>query len=343
MSKFKSNLAIGKKIDNGHFGEVHMADDDVHGQVAVKIIRRDPNEDDATWQNMKKEFMSEAQLLAKAAHPNIVPVYHLVESNDGQSIQYCMEYCSGGSLKSIYEARPQSISEVRKIANDVLLGLDALHARGMIHRDIKPGNILLDGNGTARIADFGLVTDRIVLGYASQQGYKDHVAYEVWHGKGTSVRSDIWALGMTLYRLLHGEAWYTETDLPRYHIRDGNFCDRLKWLPHIPKQWRRMIRAMMYDDTDRRLQSVGQVQNALSRLPVSPDWACEVRRAEVEWSRQSGNRVVWVLLNRHSSRKHEWRSWSEPLTTGRSKTLARSEGVISASQAKKELEAHLLP
>ena len=85
---------------------------------------------------------------------------------------------------------------VRKAGTEVLMGLAALHARQMLHRDIKPGNILIDTAGVALIGDFGLVTDDLLLGYGSQAGYGDHIAYEVWQGKGTSAKSDIWALGI---------------------------------------------------------------------------------------------------------------------------------------------------
>jgi serine/threonine-protein kinase len=211
----------------------------------------------------------------------------------------------------------------------------------MIHRDLKPGNILLDENGVARIGDFGLVTDKLIFGYADKAGYNDHLAYEVWQVGVTSVRSDIWALGMTLYRLLHGKAWYEETVLPRYEIRNGGFSNKLKWLPHIPKRWRRLIRLMMHDDPASRAQSAGQVQAAFSGLPVTPTWNCSVNGAEVQWTQAKGARSIKVVWDRDIKGKSRWRAWSEPAVgSGKAHTLGKSDGLVSLSQANKELVSY---
>src|SRR5690606_29051360 len=118
-------------------------------------------------------------------------------------------FCHGGSLEPAYRKGPIDDATVLKIAREVCLGLAALHDRGMVHRDIKPGNILLDRNGVAKVSDFGFVTDEIVEGYAAGAGYLDHLAPEYYSSGVTSTRSDLWALGVTLYRLLHGHAWYS--------------------------------------------------------------------------------------------------------------------------------------
>ncbi|WP_395175368.1 serine/threonine-protein kinase [Roseibium alexandrii] len=339
MNEYVANLVVGHKIGSGHFGDVHLAEDQVHGKVAVKIIRQKETQSDQDWTDEKTEFLAEAQNLASAAHPNIVPVYHLLESADGKSLQYCMKLCAGGSLQDSYESGPMNFASVRKIGTEVLLGLDALHARGMIHRDIKPGNILIDEFGIARIGDFGLVTDNLLFGYANAAGYSDHLAFEVWERGLTSVRSDIWAFGMTLYRLLHGQSWYSETQLPRYSIADGDFNQKLRWLPHVPRRWRRAIRSMMVDDPANRLQTVGQAQAAFSGLPVEPDWTCRMDGNCVHWQRNSGSRTIRVDWKRHSPRRHEWKAWSEPSNgIGQVRTLAGSNGIIGLRQAIRELE-----
>jgi serine/threonine-protein kinase len=212
----------------------------------------------------------------------------------------------------------------------------------MIHRDIKPANILLDARGNALISDFGLVTDDLVLGYASQAGYTDHIAYEVWMGKGTSVKSDIWAFGATLYRLLHGKLWYDEMPEPRDLIAHGGFADGLKWLPHVPKRWRRVIRQMMEDNTSKRYQTAEQALGAVGSLPVTPVWQATVAPDKVRWEQTKGNRlnvVEWI----RTPRQTEWTAWSEPTAgaKGQKKTLGGSKGIVPASKAISQLEAFL--
>ncbi|MBZ9675258.1 serine/threonine-protein kinase [Mesorhizobium sp. ES1-1] len=339
MSDYVSGLKVGAKLGNGHFGEVFMGEDPAHGQVAVKILRREKFHDDTTWPTYKESYLAEAQNLSKASHRNVVKVHHVVEASDGESVLICMAFCSGGSLQKSFENGPMTLSAVRKIGTEVLMGLGAMHARGMIHRDIKPANLLLNGRSEAQLSDFGLVTDDLVLGYASQAGYSDHIAYEVWNGKGTSVRSDIWALGMTLFRLLHGKIWYEAAPSPQHVVEHGGFANTLKWLPHIPKPWRRAIRKMLNDDDSARYQNAAQALAGLSNLPVTPVWETAVALDSVRWQQLRGDRRIFVEWQRHSPRKHEWKAWSEPVGSGRIRQLGASSGAVGARQAVSKLEA----
>lgn len=332
-------LVLGKRLGKGHFGEVFLGEDGVHGVVAVKVLARKPEDTEAEWHALRTSFLTEAQHLSKARHRNVVQVHHIDEPKEGECIRFCMAYCPGGSLQSAFEKGPMSLLRLRKVATEVTLGLEALHSRGMLHRDIKPGNILIDGFEVAQLGDFGLVTDDLILGYGSQAGYSDHIAFEVWSGSGTSVKSDIWALGMTLYRLLHGQTWYEAAiDAPRSVVQDGKFVEELKWLPHVPKAWRRLIRKMLNDDPALRYQSASQVLNALSALPT-PGWTTEVAGSEIRWELVSTGRRKVVLWQLHSARRHEWKAWSEPTARGgRKMSLAGSNGVVQKSLAIKQLE-----
>lgn len=338
MSEPKTTL--GKLLGSGHFGKVYLANDQVHGEVAVKVIERDTSKPPAKWDEQKDRFLKEAQNLAKATHRNIVRVFHLEEADGGNSVRICMELCRGGSLQGAYEAGPKNLLQVRNIGSQVLLGLGALHARELLHRDLKPGNILMDEHGKIKIGDFGLVTDDLILGYADVEGYiyVDHLAYEVWHGSGTSEKSDVWAFGMTMFRLLHGHNWYQRTPKPRGEIVNGGFADTLEWLPHIPKRWRRVIREMLRDDTAARLQNVSAVQAKFASLPVAPLWQCKVETAKVVWERQAKGRRIVVVWSQHSATKHEWSARSEPTTSGRTRKLGGSAGVTGRRIVIKQLE-----
>ena len=339
MSDLKSNLKLGRKIGKGHFSVVHLATDDVHGDVAVKVLRQQPGESATEWLARKDGLLQEGQHLSQATHPNVVRVHHLLESSTDDAILLVMSYCAGGSLQTIFEAGPMVLSEVRRISTDVCMGLGALHSRGMLHRDIKPGNILLTADNVAQLGDFGLVTDNLILGYGSQVGYADHLAKEVWNGGATSVKTDVWALGMTIYRLLHGSEWYSSLPAaPRDVIRHGGFARSLPWLPHIPDRWRRTVRKMMHDDPQHRYQSSGQVMSALAQLPILPEWSCTVTAPEVRWTRETDNRCIKATWTRHAQNAHEWSAWSEPLAQGRNRTLGGSNSILNRAQAENQLK-----
>ncbi len=191
-----------------------------------------------------------------------------------------MDLCQG-SLEKEYKTGPMPLSRLRRVATDVTHGLQALHARGLLHRDLKPGNLLIGRDGTAKLGDFGFVTDEIAYGYASGAGYVNHLAPEFFDGRITSEKTDIWALGMTFYRLLHGSEWYTQSPAPRQVVPLGGFASKLKWLPHVPKKWRRVLRTMLRDDPKRRYQTATAVFEALSSLSIEPDWKCSVSATEV--------------------------------------------------------------
>ncbi len=333
MAGFTSGLELGDQIGAGHFGKVFKGNDPAHGAVAVKVLSREAHHDDEAWDAYKSGALSEAQHLSKATHRNVVQVHHVLEGGGGNSVVICMAFCPGGSLQTKFEQGPMTLPAVRKAATEVLLGLGALHAREMLHRDIKPANILLDSQGVAQISDFGLVTDDLILGYGSQAGYSDHIAYEVWHGSGTSTKTDIWALGMTLYRLVHGQVWYDEAPDPRDLIRHGDFVETLKWLPHIPKAWRTVIRKMLNDNPANRYQNASQALTGIASLSIEPVWTTTVAPDVVRWDQTKGQRRLRVEWERISQRKHSWRAWSEPLTSGRPRTLGGSDGIVGQAEA----------
>lgn len=180
MDQLTSPLVLGKRIGDGYFGEVYEAVDPIHGQVAVKVLRSDPAESQSDWMVRRLELLHEGQRLRKAEHQHVVRVLQVLEPSDhDKSLHLVLEFCAGGSVGSLYEKGPLTTSRVRGIATQVAMGLEALHNRGMIHRDVKPANILLDEQQNIKIGDFGLVSDNLVLGYASNQGYSDHLAPEV--------------------------------------------------------------------------------------------------------------------------------------------------------------------
>lgn len=342
-----SGLKTGKLLGAGYFGQVYLGEDEAHGTVAVKVLTPKPHWTAVEWEERRKGFVGEAQRLSKAADDHVVQVHHVVADDDDDSVRICMEFCPGGSLQKPYEQGPMTLKAVQQVATDTLLGLQTLHLRDMLHRDIKPANLLRDARGRVKLGDFGLVTDELIKGYAdlADYAYGDHLAHEVWHGRGTSVKSDIWAVGATLYRLLHGKQWYDLTERPQDTIPGGGYADRLVWLPHVPKRWRRVIRQMMEDNTDKRYASADQALSAVSSLPNQPEWECTVDPdgSAVRWELLRGNRVHVVAWDR-TPKKNRWSAWTEPMPgiKGQKKTLDGSTGSLSAKAATSALESYFL-
>lgn len=336
--KLVSGLQINDSLGNGHFSEVFEGKDPVRGRVAVKHPLRLDDETEEEWICRRAELLHEGTRLREAEHPNVVRVFQALASEDGEDIYLVLEHCNGGCLQADYLKGPLSLRRVRRILTEVSLGLQAIHSRGMLHRDIKPSNILLDANGTAKISDFGLVTDEIILGYATAAGYVDHLAPEVFANGLTSIRSDIWALGMTAYRLLHGALFYEEQSRPSETVIQGGYASRLQWLPHIPQRWRRFIKRVLHDDSDQRTQNAAEFLRALENLPIEPDWTCDYSPNLVTWTRTKGNRRIEVRWLKHSPRRHEWVARSYPLGQGQTRTLDGSNGIVARSVAIRELQ-----
>lgn len=336
---FTSEMILGPRIDSGHFGDVHEGDDPIHGKVAVKVLRQSPNETAADWAARSQSLLQEAQQLKLASHENVVRVLNVVSESTNAVVHLVSEFCDGGSLQSNYEGGPLTLSVIRDVTTCVCRGLSNIHNCGMIHRDIKPGN-LLNAHGIFKVGDFGLVTQGLILGYASAAGYLDHLAPEVYNDGITSVRTDIWALGMTVYRLLHGHRFYEEAlggkpigDM----IRAGGFSRRLEWLPHVPNEWRKFVRKAMHDDSGQRFQSAHEMGQALAKLAVTPSWKCAFNPTSVRWSTMDRDRKINVLWTKLSPRRYEWAAWR----TGGAKRdmiIAGTGGtIITGSQAERDL------
>jgi serine/threonine protein kinase len=196
----------------------------------------------------------------------------------------------------------------------------------MLHRDIKPGNLLIDRHGAVKIGDFGLVTDDLILGYGSFAGYSNHLAPEVWNNHLTSQKSDVWAVAMTVYRLLHGRQWCLQTPNTADEVQRGGFAQRIPWLPHVPDSWRRVLRKAMHDDCDQRYQNAAQFLNAISNVKCDPDWNCTVGAGHVAWERKNDTRHFKVSWIEHSPKKHEWSAVSYPIGKGNKRNLGNAIG-----------------
>jgi hypothetical protein len=197
-------------LGRGGMGEVYRADDVKLGQpVALKFLPKALSDDPVR----RERFFAEVRITRQLAHPNICRVYDIEEA-DGQHF-LSMEYIDGEDLASLLKRIGYLADEkALDITRQLLAGLAGAHERGVLHRDLKPSNIMLDGRGRVRITDFGLavaVTDEMPVGEVS--GTPAYMAPEQLAGKGATVRSDIYAIGLILYEVLSGKKAFTAPTL----------------------------------------------------------------------------------------------------------------------------------
>jgi len=243
-------------------GAVWLGTDEVLGRP-VAIKRLAPVHDPAHARAER-----EARLAARVSHPHVVGVYDLV--TEGAEQWLVMEYVAGTTLGARIAAQgPLSPDEVAPILRQIAEALAAAHAAGVVHRDVKPSNILIDEVGTAKLSDFGIARSDDADATLTQSGFltgsPSYIAPEVAHGKPTSPASDVWSLGATAYCALAGR--------PPYEVGENVVSTLLKIVHDDPPRTDRagrlapLIDGMMTKDPDQRW-TLDQVRRFLDGRPV---------------------------------------------------------------------------
>jgi eukaryotic-like serine/threonine-protein kinase len=185
----------------------------LHREVALKEVRApaaashasDPTE----ARVLRERVLREARALARLQHPNVVSIYHIVDSAELQHPWLVMELVSGGSLEDRLRYGPLPVQDAIRIARGVLTALSAAHAAGIQHRDVKPGNVLLRRDGAPVLTDFGiaaLTESPSLTRTGTLIGSPEYMAPERIRGEEGNPASDLWSLGMLLYVAVEGHS-----------------------------------------------------------------------------------------------------------------------------------------
>lgn len=257
-------------LGNGNFGFVFQAFDPLlKADRAIKLIQVPKPEKFV-------EAVKEAQTLEACRHKHIVDVKEVdVFVYEGAPCVYiAMEYLAKGSIQKHLENRFISINEAFNILSEALLGLEHAHNNNVLHRDIKPGNILFGDNGEAKLSDFGLALDYHV-DPSDTMGYRPHQPLEVIDGNPMNKLSDIYAAGITLYRLINNipemEFDFSSRDEWRAAVKKGKYPDR-KYAPHIPRKIKSIVNKAINNDPSKRYQSASEFRQALEKSVLPIDW-----------------------------------------------------------------------
>lgn len=198
---------IIRDLGKGAMGVVYLAKDPVIGRlVALKTLRAGAHADEEDVREFQERFVREAQAAGILTHPNIVSVYDIGTAEDGSSF-IAMEYMEGRNLKEILaQGRPLSHTDVARVMMQIAEALDFAHERGIIHRDVKPANIIIRDNTVAKITDFGIAKIATSVANLTMTGQflgtPNYMAPEQVKGAKVDGRSDIFSLGVCLYEAL---------------------------------------------------------------------------------------------------------------------------------------------
>ncbi len=325
------SVEIVEMIGRGGMGVVYLARDTrLDRSVAVKSIPAKLADDSTT----RMRFHREAKLLASLNHPNIAVIYEIIEQEEGAGY-LVLEYVPGQTLAERIAHKPLKLEEALSIGQQVAEAVSAAHKKGVIHRDLKPGNIKITPEGKVKVLDFGLakasvseaITEETTVTQPGRViGTPAYMSPEQACGKPIDKRSDIWSFACILYEMLTGHFPFegqTATEiLARIIEREPDW----QMLPEdTPSNIRVLLRRCLEKDPDQRLVDIGNAAIEISETLSRPATATAARPAAPvrtlrRWAMAIGLVLVAIVVGLNIGR------WREKLMggagPGRIKSLA---------------------
>lgn len=271
IGKYEILSILGK----GAMGIVYKAlDPDIDRQVAIKTIRFDLASEETDNEEIMQRFIREAQAAGKLTHPNIITIFDVGREEDLTYI--VMQFIEGPSLQRlIAHGEKFTVPEVTKLMEQVCSGLDFAHQHGIVHRDIKPGNILLDKNRRPYICDFGVarVDTSTLTQSGTAVGTPSYMSPEQVMGKKVDKRSDIFSVGCILYEFLTGrrpfEAESITTVIYKIINEEPPSLNEVK--KGLPAGFAKVIGKALAKDPNDRYQNCNQLADDLRNLDKLTD------------------------------------------------------------------------
>jgi serine/threonine-protein kinase len=259
----------GAFIGGGGFSWVVSAKREADGlAVALKVLKPKYASD----QQFTARFLNEAEVAGQLRHPNIIRILDV--GQDGRNVYFAMPRLPRSLESQLSEGTSLPEAEVVRTARDIARALAFAHEAGVIHRDIKPQNILFTEAGAAILTDFGIA--KAVAGYASSTGKQlvlgtpHYISPEQARGQPLDGRTDIYALGVTMYRAATGELPFRSSDwyeLARLHVEEPPQPPRQR-RPELSKAFERIILTCMAKDREERYLDAAALANELEALLV---------------------------------------------------------------------------
>ena len=249
---------IIRPLGKGGMGAIFLARDPaIDRLVAVKLMREEFHD-----ARHRDRFVSEAQSIGRLRHPNIVTVFDVGE-HDGEPF-IAMEYIEGRTLASVIALEETALTRKLQIIDEVCAGLHYAHRTGIVHRDVKPANIMVDTEGTVKILDFGLAqgTAAGLTQSGTILGTLNYMSPEQLLGSGVDHRTDIFAVGAVFYELLSGRRAFPGEALNRVLNQVANARPEplSQWCPDLDPDLMAIVDRCLQKDLDRRYSELASVR-----------------------------------------------------------------------------------
>ncbi|MCI5773328.1 MAG: Stk1 family PASTA domain-containing Ser/Thr kinase [Erysipelotrichaceae bacterium] len=312
MTRRNNNMIANRYLATHHIGQGGMADvflahDTIlNREVAVKILRGELSNDPVAL----LRFQQEAQASTALSHPNIVDIYDVGEDRGHHFI--VMEYIRGTTLKNLIKRRGALLKEeAQDIMKQITSAIVEAHKRGIIHRDIKPQNILVKADGTIKVVDFGIALAQNSLQLTqkdSVMGSVHYLAPELARGEQASAQSDIYALGIVLFELLSGDVPFKgeqAVEIALKHMREP-IPDIKTINPDIPQAMSNIILKACAKNKNNRYRSAQEMLNDITTC-LSPKRQNE-RPPLFDYEEHSGKTRMMKKVDERNMDEHEHKS-----------------------------------
>ena len=261
---------VVSRIGSGGMADVYKAKDHkLNRFVAMKVLKPEFSADT----NFIRKFQREAQAAAGLAHPNVVNVFDVGEDHGVNYI--VMELVEGITLKEYISKKGKlTVKEATSIAIQVSMGLEAAHNRNIVHRDIKPQNIIISTDGKVKVTDFGIA--RVATSNTISTNAMGSVHYsspEQVRGGYSDFKSDIYSLGITMYEMVTGRVPFdgdTTVAIAIKHLQD-EMAPPSKYVPDLPHSLEEIILKCTQKSPDRRYSTLAELINDLKHSLIDPD------------------------------------------------------------------------
>ena len=262
-----AHYRIIEKIGEGAMGQVYLAEDTrLKRRVALKFLPYDMTRNEEA----KKRFLQEAQVASSLDHPHICNIHEIEETPDGQTF-ICMSYYEGETLKEKIESGSLDVRGILRIAIQICDGLSRAHEAGIVHRDIKPGNIIVTDRGRAKVVDFGLAklageTQLTRTGFTV--GTALYMSPEQARGETVDQRSDVWSMGVVLYEALTGKRPFrgANSSAVIYSILHEDPAPVRELNSGVPASLAGAVERSLRKDAGERYQTAAELRDALESI-----------------------------------------------------------------------------